>query len=67
MSALSLQPETFYSSEEVSDFLHLSLRTVQRLLHNHTLPAYKIQGQYRIKVSAAMLNCTKAAEKSRHF
>lgn len=49
MSILSIQPETFYSSEEVSEFLHLSLRTVQRLLHNHALPAYKIQSQYRIK------------------
>lgn len=46
---LSITPETFYTSEEVSEFLRLSLRTVQRLLANRALPAYKIHGQYRIK------------------
>lgn len=45
----SVVPEHMYTSEEVSEFLRLSLRTVQRLLQNKTLPAYKIHGQYRIK------------------
>lgn len=42
-------PETLYTSEEVSDYLRLSLRTVQRILLNKSLPSYKIHGQYRIK------------------
>lgn len=42
-------PERLYSTEEVSEYLHLSLRTVQRLLKNQALNAYKIHGQYRIK------------------
>ncbi len=45
----AITPETFYTSEEVSEFLRLSLRTVQRLLANRALHAYKIHGQYRIK------------------
>lgn len=45
----SIIPEKFYTSEEVSEFLRLSLRTVQRLLANRSLNAYKIHGQYRIK------------------
>ncbi len=47
--SISIVPEKFYTSEEVSEFLRLSLRTVQRLLANRSLNAYKIHGQYRIK------------------
>lgn len=49
MSLSQIVPEKFYTSEEVSHFLSLSLRTVQRLLSNHALSAYKIHGQYRVK------------------
>lgn len=49
MPSLTLIPEQLYTSEEVSEHLRLSLRTVQRLLQNKSLPAYKLHGQYRIK------------------
>lgn len=49
MNTLNLQPETLYTSEEVSEYLHLSLRTIQRLLQSGSLSSYKIHGQYRIK------------------
>jgi flagellar biosynthesis protein FlhA len=49
MYSLHLVPEQLYTTEEVSEHLRLSLRTVQRLLQNKSLPAYKLHGQYRIK------------------
>ncbi|MEZ0367877.1 MAG: FHIPEP family type III secretion protein, partial [Candidatus Sericytochromatia bacterium] len=45
----TLQPEALYTSEEVSEYLHVSLRTVQRLLQAGTLKSYRVHGQYRIK------------------
>ena len=49
MQTFSIVPEHLYTSEEVSEHLRLSLRTVQRLLHTKSLVSYKIHGQYRIK------------------
>lgn len=49
MQNITLQPEKLYTSEEVSEYLHLSLRTIQRLLQAGSLKSYKIHGQYRIK------------------
>jgi flagellar biosynthesis protein FlhA len=42
-------PEQMYTSEEVTDYLSVSLRTTQRILKSGELPSFKIQGQYRIK------------------
>lgn len=49
MKTHSIQAENLYTSEEVSEYLHLSLRTIQRLLQSGSLKSYKIHGQYRIK------------------
>ncbi len=59
-----IKPERFYSSEEVSEYLHLSLRTVQRLLKEQRLGAYKIHGQYRIK-GLDLLNYLEAQHSSK--
>lgn len=45
----ALVPEQLYTTEEVSEYLRLSLRTVQRLVQQQAFPAYKLHGQYRIK------------------
>ncbi|MGV3523003.1 MAG: FHIPEP family type III secretion protein [Candidatus Sericytochromatia bacterium] len=45
----TLTPEMLYTSEEVAEFLRVSLRTVQRLLQSGALLSFKIHGQYRIK------------------
>jgi flagellar biosynthesis protein FlhA len=49
MKTHTIQAETLYTSDEVSEYLHLSQRTIQRLLQAGTLKSYKIHGQYRIK------------------
>lgn len=49
MYPASIIPEQLYTSEEVSEHLRLSLRTIQRLLHTRALNSYKLHGQYRIK------------------
>lgn len=49
MSKNSIIADYLYSSEEVSEYLHVSLRTTQRLLKSGMLPSFRIHGQYRIK------------------
>jgi excisionase family DNA binding protein len=44
-----IEPEKMYTSEEITEYLNVSLRTTQRLLKSGELPSFKIQGQYRIK------------------
>lgn len=49
MKVTQINPEKLYSSEEITDYLNVSLRTTQRLLKSAELPSFKINGQYRIK------------------
>lgn len=49
MSIQTINPNYLYSSEELTDYLNLSIRTIQRLLKNGILPSFRINGQYRIK------------------
>ena len=49
MKTETINPDKFYTSEEVTELLHLSLRTTQRILKSGSLPSFKINGQYRIK------------------
>ncbi|RYY33645.1 MAG: DNA-binding protein, partial [Sphingobacteriaceae bacterium] len=44
-----INPDTMYTSEEVTEYLRVSLRTTQRLLKSGLLSSFKIHGQYRIK------------------
>lgn len=49
MKSETINPDKFYTSEEVTELLHLSLRTTQRILKSGSLASFKINGQYRIK------------------
>lgn len=49
MKTIKINPDQLYTSEEVTEFLRISMRTTQRLLKAGTLPSYKVHGQYRIK------------------
>lgn len=49
MKTETINPDRFYTSEEVTEILHLSLRTTQRILKSGSLASFKINGQYRIK------------------
>ncbi|MFN8575387.1 MAG: FHIPEP family type III secretion protein [Candidatus Sericytochromatia bacterium] len=44
-----IESEKMYTSEEITEYLNVSLRTTQRLLKSGELPSFKIQGQYRIR------------------
>ncbi|MEK7432547.1 MAG: FHIPEP family type III secretion protein [Cyanobacteriota bacterium] len=44
-----INPDVFYTSEEVTEILNVSLRTTQRILKSGNLPSFRINGQYRIK------------------
>jgi flagellar biosynthesis protein FlhA len=44
-----LDADKMYTSEEITEYLNVSLRTTQRLLKSGELPSFKIHGQYRIK------------------
>jgi len=45
----TLSAEQMYTSEEVTEYLRVSLRTTQRLLKGGELRSFKVHGQYRIK------------------
>lgn len=45
----TINPDHLYTSEEVTEYLRVSLRTTQRLLKTGLLQSYKVHGQYRIK------------------
>lgn len=49
MKVNQINADKMYTSEEITDYLNVSLRTTQRLLKSGELPSFKIQGQYRIK------------------
>src|SRR3990167_9736214 len=49
MTIETLAAEHMYTSEEVTEYLRVSLRTTQRLLKGGELRSFKVHGQYRIK------------------
>jgi flagellar biosynthesis protein FlhA len=49
MKINQLDSDKMYTSEEITEYLNVSLRTTQRLLKSGELPSFKIHGQYRIK------------------
>jgi len=49
MSIQEINTDRLYTSEEVTEYLRVSLRTTQRLLKTGQLPSFKVHGQYRIK------------------
>ena len=49
MSIQAINPDSLYTSEEVTEYLRVSLRTTQRLLKSGELASFKVHGQYRIK------------------
>ena len=46
-----LEPLKFRTLEETAELLHLSRRTLQRMIHRKELPAFKVGGQWRVHPS----------------
>jgi excisionase family DNA binding protein len=44
----NLEPLRFLTLEETAQLLHLSRRTLQRMIHRKELPAFKVGGQWRV-------------------
>lgn len=44
----NLEPLKFLTLEETAQLLHLSRRTLQRMIHRKELPAFKVGGQWRV-------------------
>ena len=44
----NLEPLKFLTLEETAELLHLSRRTLQRMIHRKELPAFKVGGQWRV-------------------
>ena len=43
-----IEPLKFLTLEETAELLHLSRRTLQRMIHRKELPAFKVGGQWRV-------------------
>ena len=46
------EPLRFLTLQETAELLHLSKRTVLRMLQRNDLPAFKVGGQWRIHENA---------------
>ena len=40
--------EIFYTAQQVADKLNLPLRSTHRLIHNGTIPGFKVGRQFRV-------------------
>jgi excisionase family DNA binding protein len=51
---------------EAAELLHVSTRTVQRMIRRNELPAFKVGGQWRLRESQLM-NWLQGRENNAHF